>query len=68
MKYYSTNKQVPLASLREAVIKGIHSKYRGEPARIRFTAQGFEAIDTVLPIASSIPMSVSSLSSSRTSR
>ena len=43
---------------REAVIKGIHSKYRGEPARIRFTAQGYEAIDTVLPIASSIPIAI----------
>lgn len=45
-------------SHREALVKGIHSKYRGEPARIRFHASGYQPIDTVLPIAKTVPLSI----------
>lgn len=43
---------------REVVIKGIHSKYKGEAAHIRFSAQGYETIDTLLPIASTLSLPI----------
>lgn len=35
----------------DAVIKGVHSKFRGTDARLRFTAAGYLPIDTLLPMS-----------------
>lgn len=35
----------------EATVRGIHSKYRGENAHIRFTADGYTTIDTLMPMS-----------------
>ena len=42
----------------EVMIKGIHSKYRGKDARIRFTASGYIPIDTLLPIGDHIEITI----------
>ncbi|MDO4163912.1 MAG: carboxypeptidase-like regulatory domain-containing protein [Bacteroides sp.] len=42
----------------EALVKGIHSKYRGEDARIRFMAPGYVTIDTLMSIASDIQLPI----------
>lgn len=43
---------------REANVKEIHSKYKGEPARIIFTANGYEKIDTIINIGKIIELPI----------
>ena len=42
----------------EAIIKDIHSKFRGEMSRIRFTAPGYANIDTMAEISENIQLTI----------
>lgn len=43
---------------REAFIKGIHAKYKGTDAHIRFEADGYEQVDTTVSIASELVLPI----------